>query len=92
MQGNGEENSPSRTVDDINRELREVYRRIGAEGYDAVRDDIVRLRAERDAIHNGGTRKEEGGTGAAAESGGAGGGVPPSGGEPPTPTPEPQPL
>ena len=82
---------PSRTVDDINRELREVYRRIGAEGYDAVRDDIVRLRAERDAIHNGGTRKEEGGTGAAAESGGAGGGVPPSGGEPPTPTPEPQP-
>lgn len=86
---------PWRTVDDINRELRELYRRIGAEGYDAVRDDIVRLRAERDAILNGGTRNEEGGMGAAAESGGAGGAVPPSGGEPPveppTPTPEPQP-
>ena len=87
---------------DFDAELRDLYRRGLFEGYDAVKDDIARVRAEKEAALNSGEGSGESGenppaTTPAAEPRAASGGEPP---EPPreeppvvetTPEPEPQP-
>ena len=87
---------------DFDAELRDLYRRGLFEGYDAVKDDIARVRAEKEAALNSGEGSGESGenppaTPPAAEPRAASGGEPP---EPPreeppvvetTPEPEPQP-